>query len=981
MSMPERPRPTSRLGHLGELGGGAALFPLGVLVSLQLLDQAVQSGFNVLVPNVRQALGLSDAGILSIVAAAGAAALACTLPIAFLADRTQRVRLVLVGAFVSAGFCLGLGTAQSALWVAVMLAGASMGQAIIFPTHNSLLADYYPVRARPAIYSSHRIGLSLGAIGGVLLAGGLGQAFGWRLPFVVLAAPLALVGVIGLGLSEPRRGRHEQEALEEQMLGSGLGEPAPMDGPKEPLREPPPSPGEAWRLVWKIGVLRRIFVALPFLAAAIVGFTSLASLQYQRTFGLDAFQRAVIVAPVQVFDVLGVAVGAVVATRLARRSLRAVFGLLAVAAVAASGAAVLFALAPDVPLAFLGNALIDACLGVVGPGVLAVLSLAIPARARSVGFSVGALFVLPGLAVIPLVGTVGDAVGLRYGLLLLVPVFLFGAAIVYWASSVLEGDVRNVWLSLRARAEMLAQRRAGRLPLLAVEELSVGYDGVTVVPSASVRLAEGETVAILGTNGAGKSTLLRAIGGVVEADGGAVVFDGRDITHLPPDEVARLGVAQMPGGQGVFANLSVRENLVVAAWKLPRHDAETQVAGALERLAASGLAPGQRAGDLSGGQQQLLALAMALLARPRLLLIDELSLGLAPLVVEELLASLKALADSGTAVLLVEQSVDVALRVASRAYVMEQGQVRFEGTADELRRRPSVLRSIYLAGAARRARVAEDGEVEATGPEPLALEVRGVSVSFGGIAALSDVSLDVASQAVVGVVGPNGAGKSTLFDVVSGFARPNAGRVTLGGLDVTAWSPASRARAGLGRSFQDSRLFSGLTVAETLALALERFVDVKDPLNAALRLPAHQDTEAAVAERVEAIIELFGLERVARKLLSQLSTGTRRLVDLAAAAAHQPSVLLLDEPASGIAQREVEELATVLAELRRRLGATLIVVEHNMAFIASFAERLVALDRGMVVAEGQPEAVLGDPAVVEAFLGATPSASVPGGGR
>ena len=194
--------------------------------------------------------------------------------------------------------------------------------------------------------------------------------------------------------------------------------------------EPPPSLGESWRTVWKIGVLRRIFIALPFLAAAIAGFASLASLQYQQTFHLDTVERAYLIAPTEVFDILGLAAGAVIATRLAQRDIGLVFRMLAVASVIAAAFAVLFALAPNVPLAFVGNAGIVAALAVVGPGVLASLSIAIPPRVRSVGFSIGALFVLPGLLVLPVVGAVGDAVGFRYGLLILVPIFVIGGLIV-----------------------------------------------------------------------------------------------------------------------------------------------------------------------------------------------------------------------------------------------------------------------------------------------------------------------------------------------------------------------------------------------------------------------------------------------------------------------------------------------------------------------------------------------------------------------
>lgn len=966
-----------RLSKIGQLGGGASLFPLGVLVAIQLLDQATQSAFNVLTPNVRDAFHLTNAGILLIVAIAGAAGLACTLPVAVLADRMNRVRILLIGALIGAAFSIGVGLANSVVLVTIMLVGVYMGQAVIFPTHNSLLADWYPVPARPRIYSSHRAGYSIGVISGVLIGAGLATLFSWRVPFLVFAVPIIIVVLIGTRLREPPRGRHEQLELSEQMVGSELGEPALLgdaavvDAPVEP----PPSLGEAWRTVWKVSALRRIFIALPFLAASIAGFASLASLQYQQTFHLDALQRAYLTAPVEVFSLVGLAVGATIATRLARRETGLVFRMLAVASLVAAGFAVLFALAPDVPVAFIGNAGIAASLAVVGPGVLSSLSLAIPARVRSVGFSIGALFVLPGLLVLPIVGGIGDAIGFRYGLLMLVPVFTIGGLVVASAGGLIGHDVRDVWTSTRTRTQMLLDRRAGQLPLLAVRDLRVGYDGVPVLSDVAIEIGEGEIVAIVGTNGAGKSTLLRAIGGVVEADHGAIVFDGRDITHLPPDEIARLGVAQVPGGEGTFPSLRVEENLRAAAWQGRRRgESDAQMIedafAAFPTLAAR---RNERAANLSGGQQQMLALAMATITRPKLFLIDELSLGLSPIVVEQLLGAIESMRQSGTAILLVEQSMNVAVAVADRVYVMDTGVVRFTGTADELAAHPELLWSVYLqkasdslAAQAAGARSARDQRHE--------LEVRGLSLAFGGNAALDDVSLHAAHGELVGIIGPNGAGKTTLFDVISGFLRPDEGRVELRGVDVTDRTAATRARLGLGRSFQDSRLFSALTVRDALAVSLERFTDVADPFNAMLRLPVQVRTEAAVRRRVDELMEMFGLGRFADNLVSELSTGSRRLVDLAAVVAHQPTVVLLDEPSSGVAQREVEAMLGLLRNVRDQLDATMLIVEHDIAFIAELADRLVAMDRGAVIANGPPADVLQLPTVGEAFLGSDPLA-------
>ena len=342
--------------------------------------------------------------------------------------------------------------------------------------------------------------------------------------------------------------------------------------------------------------------------------------------------------------------------------------------------------------------------------------------------------------------------------------------------------------------------------------------------------------------------------------------------------------------------------------------------------------------------------------------------------VEQLLGAVETMRQAGTAILLVEQSMNVAVAVADRVYVMETGVIRFSGTSEELAAHPEVLWSIYLQKASRSIAASTARALPEADGRPPDLEVRGISLSFGGNAALSDVSLRADHGEVVGIIGPNGAGKTTLFDVVSGFLRPDAGRVDLAGVDVTDRSASGRARLGLGRSFQDSRLFAGVTVREALAISLDRFTDVGDPFNAILRLPALVRTEAAVSARVDELMDMFGLERFADNLISELSTGSRRLVDLAAVVALQPTVVLLDEPSSGVAQREVEAMVELLRNVRDRLDATLLVVEHDIAFIAELADRLVAMDRGGVLTSGTPQAVLETAEVGEAFLGTDPLA-------
>jgi ABC-type branched-subunit amino acid transport system ATPase component len=239
------------------------------------------------------------------------------------------------------------------------------------------------------------------------------------------------------------------------------------------------------------------------------------------------------------------------------------------------------------------------------------------------------------------------------------------------------------------------------------------------------------------------------------------------------------------------------------------------------------------------------------------------------------------------------------------------------------------------------------------------------------------VSLAVAPGEIVGFIGPNGAGKTTLFDVISGFLPADGGRIELTRdgktVDVTHKSPQARAWLGLGRSFQDGRLFPALTVNETIAVALESQVEVRDPLAAALHFPTVAVSEEHVTERVDELIELMKLGAFRDKFVHELSTGSRRIVDLACVLAHSPHVLLLDEPSSGIAQREAEALAPLLVEIRDTLGASLLVIEHDLPLLSSVADRMVALDLGSIIAQGRPDEVVHHPAVVGSYLGTSES--------
>ncbi|MFM7060874.1 MAG: MFS transporter [Actinomycetes bacterium] len=953
--------------------GGAPLYPLVILTGLLAVDELDRAAFAILLPEIREAFGLNLSAVLGVVALASVVALLIQVPIAFWSDRLPRTKIALLGAVVWMTFTGLTGAAMSVLFLSIARAGSGLGKAVVDPTHGSLLSDYYDIPHRPRVFSIHRAGSVIGLTIGPLAAGLIAYWTNWRVPFFVFVIPTLIFVILGLRLREPKRGVWEKRA-------AGAEEDAVE------TEDLPPSFAESWRIVWQVGTLRRIFYALPFLAVALVGLASLTSLHYSQTFGLDERARGIVAACVEPAALFGLFAGIPIATRLLRRDPGLVLKFIAVVNTIVAIAWIGFALAPNVGIAIGIAALTIALISITGPGVGASLSLATPPKVRSFGYAVAALWILPGLVVLPIIGQIADRHGVRVGLLVLTPVFLVGSLILASAGTQVADDLKQVWTSAAAQSEVLYQRRQGLVKLLLVRGLDVGYDGVQVLFGVDFEVDEGEIVALLGTNGSGKSTLLKAISGLVEASAGAVVFDGRDMTYAPPHEVAARGITQVPGGQGTFPTLTVRENLQLAGW-LHRRD-RARVRAATEEVLD--LFPILRerldepAGNLSGGQQQMLTLGMAFIERPRLLMIDELSLGLAPTVVGQLLGIVQRIRDAGTTIIVVEQSVNVALTIAERAYFMEKGEIRFEGPTAELLERPDVLRSVYLEGAASRgaalaaARTPDEATIADGRERPIRLEVHDVSKRFGGIHALRDVSFDARAGEILGFIGPNGAGKTTLFDAICGFTPTDAGRVVLLGADgpveLTGRRAEARARLGLGRSFQDGRLFPGLTVAETIAVALERQVEVRDPIAAALHLPAVADSEADVADRVEELIELMGLGAFRDKFTRELSTGSRRIVDMACVLAHQPTVLLLDEPSSGIAQREAEALGPLLLRIRDALDATILLIEHDLPLLTSVADRLVALNLGAVVTIGDPAEVVSHPTVVESYLGTSEAA-------
>jgi branched-chain amino acid transport system ATP-binding protein len=726
---------------------------------------------------------------------------------------------------------------------------------------------------------------------------------------------------------------------------------------------------EGWRAASRISTLRRLWFATPFITVA--GYVGLfTGIYYVQKYRLTPEVRGVINTVSLIPGLIGLAIAGPLADRLLAHKpgrLMLMFGGLMLAQAAGF---LVFILTPYLWLTIIVGLIPTVGASIILPGIIALITMVVPARLRGLGLQTPAPFTLLGFAAYPVIGRFADTLGLIPAMLMVIPLLLIGAVILGTSGSGVEADIRAARAASMADEEARRARAAGRNKMLICRDVDVTYDGAQVLFNVDFDVEEGEIVALLGTNGAGKSTLLRAISGIQQASNGAIFLDGDDITHVPPHENAAKGIVMMPGGRAVFPTLTVEENLRAAGWMY--HGDAAYVASKMEEVLD--LFPRLRdryhtqAGSLSGGEQQMLALAQSLLLKPRLLMIDELSLGLAPPVVDLLLEALRRIHAQGTTIIVVEQSINVAMAIAERAVYMESGQVSFDGPVRELASRGDIVKSIFLArtvtadlGGARSAhRQTETEQV---------LDVSDVAISFGGVRALDGVSIAVDRGEVVGIVGHNGAGKSTLFDLITGFETPDKGRITFVGHDVTRISPDARARLGMARSYQNVRLFPALTVRENIAAALERQIQSRSLILAAAWSPMARAAERRVTRRVDNLVESLSLGPHADKFVSELSTGMRRVVDLACVLAANPRLLLLDEPSSGLAQAEIEQLGPTIGRIVKETGCGMVIIEHDLDLIASTADRLVAMNLGTVIAEGKPGEVLEDRAVIESLLG------------
>ena len=452
----------------------------------------------------------------------------------------------------------------------------------------------------------------------------------------------------------------------------------------------------------QIRTMKTVVVGFSALGFGLFTAPVLENLWLEDEFGLESFERGAWATTAGLFTVLALIYVGPKFDRLWRenptRTLQLVGALIGLSAIFKP---IQWAM-PTVPL-FIAlsiptQVMLSTAFAMVGPLIQAI----VPYRLRGTGTALITLYIFF------IGGTGGGLISFMFAdswgprvttLVLTVPSSIIGGWIMFRGARHVRHDLSlNVQELLDEQAEQRRASDPSDVPVLQVNNVDFSYGPVQVLFDVGFEVRRGETLALLGTNGAGKSTILRVVSGLGMPRRGVVRLNGRTVTYTSPQLRSRLGIQQLPGGNGVFPDMTVRQNLVMGGYihRGDREDVERRIVEVLDLFPDLADRQGQRAGSMSGGQQQMLALARVLLHDPEILLIDELSLGLAPTVVQDLLALVERLQERGQTIILVEQSLNVALSVADRAIFLEKGQIRFEGPARELLERDDLARAVFL---------------------------------------------------------------------------------------------------------------------------------------------------------------------------------------------------------------------------------------------------------------------------------------------
>lgn len=674
--------------------GGLSM--VAVLSLLNLVDEFDRAAFQVLAPDIQDTLGISDALIGLLGAISGVLLILGAVPLGYLADRMRRTFIVAGASAAFALFAGATGFIRNAWQLAITRVGTGIGKSNTVPVHNALLADAYPIAGRARIFAVHALANPVGQLIAPALAGGIavaaGGTEGWRWAFVLLALPAVVLAVWSAFLKEPKRGRNERETV----LGDEAAE--------EEEEEAPVPLAAAFERLKKVRSFYFFLLGLAALGFAIFSVPIFMSLFLGDQYGLDALERGTIISIAQIGALIGAPLAGSFGDRLFRRDPSMTVKLIG-GAIAAYGVIIVAAL-------YMPNAaLLTATMGIARGFSTAAFITAnvmvaaiVPYRLRSQGYAMLGLymFLFGAFFGAVITGSISDAMGERAALTIVVPpAALLGGALIAYGSRFVRRDISTVVEELlEEQEERKRTAEGGEIPVLQVRNLDFSYGPVQVLFDVHLDVYRGEVLALLGTNGAGKSTVLRAVSGLSLPDRGVVRLNGQTVTFADPKTRVKLGIIQVPGGKAIFPSLSVAENLMVGA-----HTYIDDIERVEEKIdEVVGLFPmlrerlHQKAGTLSGGEQQMLAIAKGLLFDPEILLLDELSLGLAPVVVQELLGVVETLKERGITMIIVEQSINVALSFADRAVFMEKGQVRFEGSGEELLERDDLARAVFLGG-------------------------------------------------------------------------------------------------------------------------------------------------------------------------------------------------------------------------------------------------------------------------------------------
>jgi ABC-type branched-subunit amino acid transport system ATPase component/predicted MFS family arabinose efflux permease len=646
-----------------------------------------------LAPELRRAFGVSDGAIVFLAAASGAFLVLGALPMGWLADRHRRPPIIAWANLAFAGFLAVCGAATNAFQMFWARLGVGVTKSNTYPVQGSLIGDAYPISARGRINAWLTMGSRLvGVLSPVIVAGiasGIGGDDGWRWPFLLLGIPVAVVAMFAFKLKEPPRGQFEKK----DVLGEVIEDEQPA----------PISVEAAFARLWQIRTLKSVIVAFAALGFGLFTVPVLTNLFMEDHYGTKTFERGVLgtIGGIGVLLVLPF-VGKYYDNLYRRdpaRALRFVGLLILPAAILTP---VQFFMPNVVAFTIMGIPQLI-LLSIAFTMVQPVLQSVVPYRLRGMGSALGSIYIFfigaTGGALLS--GLLTDEVGPRTAVMVIViPSTIIGGLLILRGARFIRNDLSLVVAELREEmAEHTRQQETpAAIPALQVADVDFAYGPVQVLFDVGFEVQRGEVLALLGTNGAGKSTILRVIAGLGTPARGVVRLNGRTITYTTPEQRARLGIRILLGGKGVFPAMTVNENLEMAAFVYRGDDVDfrRRLDRAYELFPALSERRRAAASQLSGGQQQMLALAMTLLHDPEVLAIDELSLGLAPLVVQELLRVVERLKAEGMTVILVEQSLNVALSVADRAVFLEKGQVRFSGPAAELAERDDLARAVFL---------------------------------------------------------------------------------------------------------------------------------------------------------------------------------------------------------------------------------------------------------------------------------------------